>query len=444
MVAPNIIVDSYQTQQSRIAVEDQYGTMPASPTWLRMADMRMVPKGQFETENVFGAGDELPSASVVNDDFTNVDVIGKASYVGGMYQAACLFGYPDSTLVEGSTYDHVYTLDGRTPVAPASYVLSYGLAGRFSRVLGFLFNTLGIGVQRSGLDFNSSGFGKAIVRDPTTAMGGMTLERQTLTVTGAPTAFAPHLTFRGRTAIGASQATYTAAQIQALLESIATLGLGSVVVAGGPLPTTPITVDFIGRYGGVNVSLLSTAGTTFTAGTSPTFTVAETTPGADAATQLPNVPMFPLHFSAYLDDTWAALGTTQMLALYNAQFNVAERWLRSRPVNASMSSDGVYNPENQAHGLNLQVGVDATEKAFMAAIRAGTMKFVRLLGIGPLTGDGTRHYEFEANACLIFTGTSGFDTATGLHVATWNTAIARDPTTGNGLTVRFRNRRSGL
>lgn len=441
---PATNVDSVAQQRAHLAVENEYGVLANTPTWIRTPDLVFRPKPQFETEAIFGAGDELPSGTLLNDDYTNIDVSGKAGYTSLMYPISSMFGYPTDALVTGSTYDHTWVWDGKTPIIPASYSLHYGLPGRADEILGVIFNGIGLTVARSGYDYSTEAFGKALT--PNVTMGGVTAERQTLTVTGAPSAFAPTIAFRGRSGAGASQATWTAAQIQALLEAIPTIGVGNIVVAGGPLPTTPITVDFIGKLGAQNVALMVTTGTTFTAGTAPAFTITETTPGADNVTMLQNMPIAPLHFNVFSGDSWAEVQaeSTKLLTLYEADMGWGNKWERSMPINSSKSSDSIYVGETQEHTLGLKFGADATARGYYTNVRTNAKKYIRLHAIGPLTGDASNTFECVIDVALIVKGTDGYDSANGIHVLTWNAQIARDEVLNNAVAIRIRNRKATL
>lgn len=441
---PPIIIDSVTQQRAHWAVENQYGVLPTTPAWVRTPDLKILPKPQFDTEAVFGSGDELPSATIINDDYTNIDVSGKAGYETIMMPLSSMFGFATDAVVTGGTYDHTWTWDGRTPIIPASFAVHYGLLSRADEILGVIFNGLGMTVNRGGYDYSTAAFGKALSENVT--MLGVTAERQTLTVTGAPTAFAPTLGFKGRTGSLVSGATFTAAQIQALLESIPSIGFGNVVVAGGPLPTTPITVDFVGKFTGQNVPILTTVGTTFTAGTAPTFVATETTPGADGTTSLGNRPIAPLHFDIFSGDSWAEIQaeSTKLLALYSADMGWGDKWQRAMPVNSAKSSDGIFVGDSQEHTLNLRYGVDSTSKGLYATLRAGSKKYIRLHAKGPLTGDASNQYELVVDVALILKATDGYDSENGIHVITWNTQIARDEVLNNAVQIRVRNRRATL
>lgn len=444
MVAP-IIIESATSQQTRFTVENQYGVLPTVPTWLRTSDIRIVPAPQFTTENVVGAGDELPSGVLVNDEFTNLAIEGRAGYTTLLYVLSSLFGFPTSAVVTGSTFDHTWTWNGRTPIIPATYGMHYGLPGAIKQVLGAVFSTMGMTVNRGGYDFTTSGFGKA-TQETGIVAGGVTNEIQTLTVTGAPTAFAPTLGFKGRTMALASAASFTAAAIQALLESIPTIGLGQVACTGGPLPGTPIVCTFQRKLGGQNVPLLTTAGTTFTAGTTPAFAAAETTPGADAATGLSNMPVGPLHFDVFSGDSLAEIQaeSTKLLALYNLDMAWADRWARAMPVNSSKSSDGIYSAEGQSHTVGLRFGVDSVSEALYSNVRNNTKKWIRLHATGPATGDAANKYELVIDLTLLVNASDGYGSENGIHIINWGTIIARDEVNDAALSIRLRNKRSTL
>lgn len=103
-------------------------------------------------------------------------------------------------------------------------------------------------------------------------------EVQTVTITGGPTGGTFRLTWNGQqTAVIAYNA--NAATVQAALEALSNIGVGNVVVGGGPGPATPYTVTFVGQFASENVAQM-TATHTFTGGTTPAIAVTTTTPGA--------------------------------------------------------------------------------------------------------------------------------------------------------------------
>lgn len=103
--------------------------------------------------------------------------------------------------------------------------------------------------------------------------GDSTDEVQTLTEGGSGlTSFT--ITFDGDTTASIDDDA-TAAQVQAALEALDSVGEGNVVVTGGPLATGPFTVKFVGDLANKNVPAMTTTPT----GGTGTVTVATTTAG---------------------------------------------------------------------------------------------------------------------------------------------------------------------
>lgn len=108
-----------------------------------------------------------------------------------------------------------------------------------------------------------------------------TNEVQTVATTGTPTGGTFRLRFKGQvTAPIAFNA--AAAAIISALEALATVGAGNVAGGGGPLPTG-VTVTFQNALGRLAVPLLVLHENLLTGGTTPTVTIAETTPGVTAS-----------------------------------------------------------------------------------------------------------------------------------------------------------------
>lgn len=103
-------------------------------------------------------------------------------------------------------------------------------------------------------------------------------EVQTLTVNGSPTGGSLTLAFQGQvTAPIAYNA--MAADVQTALEGLSNVETGEVTAGGGPLPGTPVTITFEGRYAGADVPRMTADGSGLTGGTDPSAVVAVTTEG---------------------------------------------------------------------------------------------------------------------------------------------------------------------
>jgi hypothetical protein len=102
-------------------------------------------------------------------------------------------------------------------------------------------------------------------------------EVQRITITGTPTGGTFTLTYSAQTT-SAIPYNATAAQVQTALEALSNIGVGDVVVTGGPLPATAVTITFVGLLGATDAAAITATGT-FTGGTTPTATGTTITPG---------------------------------------------------------------------------------------------------------------------------------------------------------------------
>lgn len=108
---------------------------------------------------------------------------------------------------------------------------------------------------------------------------GTTEEVVTLTEGGSGlTSFT--ITFGGQTTSSLDDDA-TAAQVQAALEALSTIGEGNIEVTGGPLGTGPFTLRFVGDLADTNVGAVTT---TPTGGTGTVVVAVATAGGAEAGT----------------------------------------------------------------------------------------------------------------------------------------------------------------
>lgn len=107
--------------------------------------------------------------------------------------------------------------------------------------------------------------------------GTATADVQTISISGTPTGGSFSLAFDGQSTILAYNA--TAAAVQSALRSLATIGGSNVTCTGGPLPGTPVVCTFAGSKATGRQSLMTAYSGALTGGTSPTASVAHTTPG---------------------------------------------------------------------------------------------------------------------------------------------------------------------
>ncbi|MCA9014008.1 MAG: LamG domain-containing protein [Planctomycetaceae bacterium] len=189
-------------------------------------------------------------------------------------------------------------------------------------------------------------------------------EVQTLTLSGTPTAGSVTVSFQG---VGVDVPyNATAAEAEALLETISTIGTGNVNVTGGGWPGTALVVEFINDLAVTNVELLDidTSGIT--------MSVAETTKGVTAPTGTVATTVTPLTH------------TTSTASEGPNDWSIAANWnTNTVPV----SSDTVYISDTDQ---SILYGLD--QSAVTLAALHVEQTFTGTIGLPRTNTDGASSY----------------------------------------------------
>lgn len=424
----------YAGAQTRLVTEDEYGVTPASPVFFQLAAMGLVLSPVIETDEFAPPGYLIPSILLPNDDYATADAEGRLGYNDLPFVFSSLMGVPTINDLGGGAIEWIWgPWDGRTPLNPVSYTVDSGYPDSAERMTGFTFNDLTISGGRSdGFDVSSSGFGKSLVAR--SVLGGLTLERQTISVTGTVSGGTYTITWNGQTTAPLAH-NANAATIQTALEALGFIKPGDVVVGGGALPTTPATVDFTGRYAGVNVSQMTINSGSLTGGGS--YSVATTTPGADAVVNIAPVPAGALQGNLYLDTSWANLGMTKLKYGFNAEFSMGERMQRGRPINRDRDSDFLIDTTNQEHTFAIALGKNAVEQLQLDRLRQGIQVFPRFEWIGNEIASSGEDFTLQIDMCGPWREVGGLEDTDGAATREYTGRIMPDGTTGNALQIRM-------
>lgn len=430
-------VRSLRGAQFRIQREAGYG-VAGSGAWTRLNANTVAPGATIESEQFVPQGAFFPTISIINDDFTEGDLEGGVDFNSIVFFLGSWFGVPTITALGGGAYEWVFSSDGRRPNLPVSYLLHYGFPDAADAVPGWIFNSLGIsGGRADGFNLTASGLGKKMTQGA--QLGGTANEVQTVTISGGPTGGTFTLSFNGQvTTALAYNATATA--VRDALALLGTIGAENVAVTGGPGPGTPYVVTFVGDLAGANQPLL-VAAHVFTGGTSPNIAVAETTPGADVVADIEPVPAGAIIGDCYLNDSWATIGAAQLLHCYSNDLQLDARMNRVRPINSSLSSDALIDNPGQEHTLEMTLGVNATERAQLVALRAGQRKFSRLKWTGGQIAASAQNFLLQVDSCLLLTTVGTPEDQDGVLTRTVTGRIAIDTVSNpdQALTVTVRN-----
>lgn len=265
-VAAEMLGATYATSLS-LDTTDPYKTLVDARVALNKANVPMANRTVVvgaDMEGVFLKSDRLARVDQSGTDSALRDaVIGRLAGFGNIYVSNAL-----PANVGFVFHQTAYVLSMMAPAIPAgaTYGASQayqGLALRWLRDYDFR------NVQdRSLVDVF---IGTNIVAD------GLSNEVQTVTITGAPTGGTFTLTYAGQTT-SAIAYNASAATVQSALWALSTIGAGQVSVSGSA--GGPYTVTFQGTLASTDVAAMTASGASLTGGSSPSVSVATTTPGA--------------------------------------------------------------------------------------------------------------------------------------------------------------------
>ena len=114
---------------------------------------------------------------------------------------------------------------------------------------------------------------------------GIANEVQTITVVGAPPAGTFTLTYVGQTTPAIAYSA-SAATVEAALKALSNIGAGDVTCAGGPLPDTPLAVEFTGTLALTDVAQMTVDGSNLMDVTGYRLRLYSTTPAAATSFRL--------------------------------------------------------------------------------------------------------------------------------------------------------------
>jgi len=429
-----------QGAQTRLALEDAYGALPGSPDWRRLNGIGLMLKPEVEIDAFAPKGALVPTLPIVNDSFTAMEYEGRIDFNSLQYPLCGVAGLVNPSDLGGSpnAYQWQWTWNGRASNMAASYASHYGFPDSAEQALGLIFNSMEVsGARPDGFEVSGDGFAKAMSAGNT--MGGITLERQTITPTGTISGGSFTYTFRGFTATIPFDS--TAAAIQTLLEALPVFSPGDVIVAGGPVNTTPVTIDYSGSYAGQDVELAVVDDALITGGGS--LAIAETTPGDDTVTDISPVPAGAILGQACLDTTWAGLGTTQLGYALGMSATLGERMSRVMPMNRSFSTDERIDVPDQDHNLTLTLARNAVADAQLARLQAGTWVFPRVDWEGA-TISGANKYLFRLECAMFYDDIGQAQSTQNALTREYSGRMGIDPVSGNVWRITLVNDRASL
>ncbi|WP_278465791.1 LamG-like jellyroll fold domain-containing protein [Gimesia maris] len=284
------------------------------------------------------------------------------------HHVLCVYDPDNSTIkisIDGAAFESTTGLSIGSSSTQVSKRLRFakGDAASISNVTGFM-DCLGIFPSALSLSEGGDLYNNGNGQDYPFAASGSN-EVQTLALTGTPTTGSVILSFQGESVEVEYNA--TAAEVEAYLESLSTIGPGNVNVTGGPWPGDDILVEFIGDFLILDVELIEIDTSTLV------MSVTETTKGVSAPTGTVATTVTPL------------IQTTTTANEGPNCWDVAANW-NSNTV--PETGDTVYLSDSN---IDIKYGLD--QSAVTLAALNIEQTYTGDIGLPRLNTDGTTSYS---------------------------------------------------
>lgn len=408
------------TQASQIGTEVTSGVaVPATKIYQGMS-FDIQPNGQADL--LKPEGSKLAVVSIVNTEWaeSNLTLLPDYQAIAVPLSGIVL---PEVTN-DGAAYQRVYTPSTRKVDGFNTWTFEKGDNKRAKRTTGNTLTEFGFDASRQKITFN----GKTMGHKMQDNVGLSTGELQTITVSGGPTGGTFTLTFAGQTA-NAIPYNVDAATLQGLLDAAWTDT--PVLVAGGPLPVTPITVRF--KQNG-NVALI-TSTAALTGGAAPAVAIAETSAGT-LPIEVAAVGMSPQNFDLFIDAASEDFGTTLMERAFALSVKITGLRNALWAMNSSNPDYAAMVDTEPSLSFTLTLGYDDAAMDVHAAFQQGLTRYVRFQSQGAAIAGSASNYLYRFDGCFKFDKPVNFTNQDNIVVATQYTGqVVHDATWGKGYQI---------
>lgn len=162
-------------------------------------------------------------------------------------------------------------------------------------------------------------------------------------------------------------------------------------------------------------------------------------------TVLALVPIIPTQVSVYLNDTFAAIGTTKLTRLISGDFNLGSRFGPVWVVDAANPSFITHIESEPDLSCTLTLQADAQGMALLTQLRDGATKYLRIEAIGALIpAQTTATYKFTLDLACKVSDTGGFSDADGVYAVEFSFIGVHDTTFGKAVSVTLVNDQAAL
>jgi len=151
-------------------------------------------------------------------------------------------------------------------------------------------------------------------------------------------------------------------------------------------------------------------------------------------------PTAARQFDVWADNTWAGLGTTKLLAAYEGNLDLGDKFSPDTPINSAVTSyESMVEAVDQSYDGMLRLGFDSVATGLITTFTNGALKFIRIKATGPLI-ETTIPYSFQLDFCIQIRNPGTLESfSNGVLTLPFDYSVVPDPTTGNALAATLVN-----
>jgi hypothetical protein len=420
---------------SQIGLEVTPGTTVTATK--RLIGTTIAPKIESQSKPVMPKGSRMNTGAIPNKQWTSAQISqDPAMYTDISYVLAGLFGSPTITNPSSGVYLHEWDPLNFTGLTPKTYTVE---TGGFVRARKFGYGLVtGVTMQgsREGVTLSADMIGQKQTTGVTLSPG--TAEVQTLHKTGTVSGGTFTITFQGETTATIAYNANNAAVLAALV-ALPNLDTGDVVLGGGPVGTSDLTITFGGQYASADVPLMVVNSASLTGG--GTYDITQTTAGVPL-TATTMAPISGNHWDFYLDSAYGSLGTTKLTRCFNWSWGITGMYGPIWPGNTSNASYAAHTDLKPSTTFTFQVEGDSTGEGFLTYVDAGTVVYPRIKMTGPTLGASTYLAQFDFAVAI--TGVTDNEDVDGVYGMTLQGEIDYSASWGKYISVDVKNDISAL
>lgn len=150
-------------------------------------------------------------------------------------------------------------------------------------------------------------------------------------------------------------------------------------------------------------------------------------------TELALEPVLPDDICIYADDSAAALGTTKLTRALKADWMIDNRFGPIFPIDCALTSfAATVEQEDMEAKFDLLMAADTQGMGLLTTMRAGSKKFIRVVGTGSLIATPYT-YVWQHDMCLTVSGVKKFEDDEGIYAIGWEFTVTYDATWGKAM-----------